>query len=576
MAVLHKLSIRNFRGLKEFDQVFDTGLTCIIGRGDSGKSTILDAINYVFSSSWGIHFNDSDFYNCDMTNPIVIEGTVTGVPEKLLSQYAAHVRGILPNGDICDDMEDPGAAELVSALTIRLTVTKDLEPSWDVVSNRGQEPMPIKSSRRALLNVFSVADFNDRHFSLNKGNPLYTLYKQLTGEDILDGENKVLDVMREAKKEFDTSISDKFKEVIDKVKVVATELGVNLNEITAALDHRDIAISENKVSIHEEGVPFRLKGKGSKRLLSLAIQMSLTQPSGIILIDEIEQGLEPDRVQHLVYVLSRYTDKQIFITTHSSHVIVEILCNSLCIMRENHTSLIHVKGCMQNVVRSNPEAFFAKKVIVCEGPTEIGIFRAINEYMLNNIGRSASHYGVRFANGGGRNMDQYVRGFIGLGYQCCLFCDSDDDNINAQKKDFVAIGVEVVDCLPSNYLEKQVFADLPMAGVTELIGIYRSIIVNEEDGLISEDDADKCIFDSVKSKSMNGRDTTYSQDWACGDSSDLREALAKASISKKNPWFKNQTRGMLMGRVILKYCHSMSDTNHLKVEVNKIIEWVKD
>ena len=167
MAVLHKLSIRNFRGLKEFDQVFDTGLTCIIGRGDSGKSTILDAINYVFSSSWGIHFNDSDFYNCDMTNPIVIEGTVTGVPEKLLSQYAAHVRGILPNGDICDDMEDPGAAELVSALTIRLTVTKDLEPSWDVVSNRGQEPMPIKSSRRALLNVFSVADFNDRHFSLN-------------------------------------------------------------------------------------------------------------------------------------------------------------------------------------------------------------------------------------------------------------------------------------------------------------------------------------------------------------------------------------------------------------------------
>ena len=385
MAVLHKLSIRNFRGLKEFDQVFDTGLTCIIGRGDSGKSTILDAINYVFSSSWGIHFNDSDFYNCDMTNPIVIEGTVTGVPEKLLSQYAAHVRGILPNGDICDDMEDPEAAELVSALTIRLTVTKDLEPSWDVVSNRGQEPMPIKSSRRALLNVFSVADFNDRHFSLNKGNPLYTLYKQLTGEDILDGENKVLDIMRDAKKEFDTSISDKFKGVIDKVKSVATELGVSLNEITASLDHRDIAISENKVSIHEDGVPFRLKGKGSKRLLSLAIQMSLTQPSGIILIDEIEQGLEPDRVQHLVCVLSRYTDKQIILTTHSSHVIVEIPCNSLYIRRDDTISLTHVDGYMQNVVRSNPEAFFAKKVIVCEGPTEIGIFRAINEYLLNDI-----------------------------------------------------------------------------------------------------------------------------------------------------------------------------------------------
>ena len=397
----------------------------------------------------------------------------------------------------------------------------------------------------------------------------------MTGEDILDGENKVLDVMRDAKKEFDTSISDKFKGVIDKVKSVATELGVSLNEITASLDHRDIAISENKVSIHEDGVPFRLKGKGSKRLLSLAIQMSLTQPSGIILIDEIEQGLEPDRVQHLVCVLSRYTDKQIILTTHSSHVIVEIPCKSLYIRRDDTISLTHVEGCMQNVVRSNPEAFFAKKVIVCEGPTEIGIFRAINEYLLNDIGRSASHFGVRFANGGGRNMDQYVRGFIELGYRCCLFCDSDDENINAQKNDFAASGVEVVDCLSSNCLEKQIFSDLPWEGIVELIGIYRTILVNEEEGLISVDEADKRVFDSVKSKLMNRKDLNYSQDWMCVESYDLREALAKAAISRKKPWFKNQTRGMLMGRVILKYYHLMPNTNHLKKEIDRIIEWVK-
>ena len=57
-------SVFGISRFKDFDQVFGAGLTCIIGRGDSGKSTILDAINYTFSSSWGIHFNDSDFYNC--------------------------------------------------------------------------------------------------------------------------------------------------------------------------------------------------------------------------------------------------------------------------------------------------------------------------------------------------------------------------------------------------------------------------------------------------------------------------------------------------------------------------------
>ena len=575
MAVLHRLSIKNFRGIKDFDQVFDTGLTCIIGRGDSGKSTILDAINYVFSSSWGLHFNDSDFYNCDMNNPIIIEGTVTGVPEKLLSQYAAHVRGILPNGEVCDDLETPGAAELVSALTIRLTVTKDLEPSWDVVSNRGQEPMPIKSSRRALLNVYSVADFNDRHFSLNKGNPLYALYKQMTNEDVCDGENKVLDVLRDAKREFDVSISDKFKEVIDKLKTAAKDIGVSLNEITASLDHRDIAISENKVSIHEEGVPFRLKGKGSKRLLSLAIQMSLTQSSGIILIDEIEQGLEPDRVQHLVNVLSRDKEKQIILTTHSSNVIVEISCDRLFIMRKGEGKLRNVDNRMQNVVRANPEAFFAKKVIICEGDTEIGLFRAINEYMLNKIEKSASHFGVRFAKGGGRNLDQHVYDFSSLGYQCCLFCDSDDENINAQKDTFRDLGVTVIDCLSSNCLEKQVFDDLPWEAVTELVNVYREILVREEEFQITPEEADKRIFDSVKSKLADGRNWLYSQNWLDDSLFGIREALAEASITKNKSWFKTQGRGMAMGRVILNHYHQLSNTNHLRKEIDGIIEWIK-
>ena len=48
-------------------------------------------------------------------------------------------------------------------------------------------------------------------FSLNKGNPLYSLYQQLNGNHIVDDENRVLDVVREAKNAFDANIATNSK-----------------------------------------------------------------------------------------------------------------------------------------------------------------------------------------------------------------------------------------------------------------------------------------------------------------------------------------------------------------------------
>ena len=169
MAHLYHLKVSHFRGLECFEQTFGKGITCIIGRGDSGKSTILDAISYVFSQSWSVHLNDSDFYGCDTDMPIVIEGTVLDVPAELIDKYGNHIRGLRGDGVLIDDMESSGAANAQTALTVQFKVGKDLEPVWSVISNNGEEPSLIKATDRGKLNVFAVSDYTDRHFSLNKG-----------------------------------------------------------------------------------------------------------------------------------------------------------------------------------------------------------------------------------------------------------------------------------------------------------------------------------------------------------------------------------------------------------------------
>lgn len=66
MSHISKIKIKNFRGLKEL--TLDLGqekFVIIIGRGDSGKSTILSAIHAVLCPSWNLAFSDLDFYNQD-------------------------------------------------------------------------------------------------------------------------------------------------------------------------------------------------------------------------------------------------------------------------------------------------------------------------------------------------------------------------------------------------------------------------------------------------------------------------------------------------------------------------------
>ena len=70
-----KLNIENFRGIKSFSETFDKNFICLIGRGDSGKTTILDSIYYVLYPSYILQFYDTDFFNAVITHPIKIEAT---------------------------------------------------------------------------------------------------------------------------------------------------------------------------------------------------------------------------------------------------------------------------------------------------------------------------------------------------------------------------------------------------------------------------------------------------------------------------------------------------------------------
>jgi ABC-type polysaccharide/polyol phosphate transport system ATPase subunit len=108
MAKIHTLKISNFKGLEKFKHVFGmTDFVCLIGRGDSGKTTILEAISAVLSPNWNLTFYDTDFFNGDITNPIEIEVSLYDLPATLIqeSKYGLFIRGLdLSTNLIHDDI----------------------------------------------------------------------------------------------------------------------------------------------------------------------------------------------------------------------------------------------------------------------------------------------------------------------------------------------------------------------------------------------------------------------------------------------------------------------------------------
>lgn len=540
MATIHSISINNFRGIKEFRQsFFNKRFICLIGRGDSGKSTILEAISYVLASSWNVTFYDSDFYNCDTSQPILIDATLTDLPDYFLTdKFGLHARIINSAGEIIDDPElDQGKP----AITIQLKVDADLEPQWSIVNDRpNQEAREISAAARAKLNAFLITDYTDRHFSWNRGNPLNALLRNEESEEN-HANNIVINALRKAKQEIDNSTFDELQPVIDKVIKKAEDLGVDISGTSTTIDFKDISIKDNRVCLHDDAnVPFRLKGKGIKRLISLSIQLALAQESGIILIDEVEQGLEPDRVQHLVSQLKKSKNSQVILTTHSSNVAVELEASDFYIVRKNATSILNVGSQMQDCLRKNSEALFAKKIIMCEGATEIGICKAINEYRIFTGKESASYSGIRFADGTGSNFINYCKGFNVLGYPQIVFCDSDDKAINQQKKELLELGIVSYDCNPDYSIEQQVFEDLPWSGIQSLINYQ----------------IEKTSLDSVVSSIESKLASNLESNWILTENSHLRQILGV--VSKKNEWFKRIDHGKYVGSVICEHAVSLS------------------
>jgi len=553
------LSIRNYRGIKDLNWSTAARFVCLIGIGDSSKTTVLRAIDLVLCPRWNPQISDGDFYQCDVSNPIEIVATVSGLPIDLqrLSHLGPWLRGVAADGTIHDEPE-PGDER---SLTIRFSVDATLEPKWSLVKSAMPEERSIGASDRAELGVFLVGEDPDSHLKWVRGSALLQVGVRADPSSVLIG----------ARRAARQAVFDAPSAELDATAAQAAVLmmgigGAAMSDPRAGLDPSQMRRGESLL-LHDGAIPATQFGGGTQRLSGLAFQLAACSSQSIVLIDEIEHGLEPHRLLHVLRALQRRATEgngQVILTTHSPLVVTALPATTLCIARSNGgtvtlsevpQSLEGLENEPQSIVRTGPSAMLSRQILVCEGKTEVGLLTAVIEYWDLTATEPAALLGTALRHGEGCASPKKAQALAGLGYRTALVADDDlqgGDRI-AFEADVVAAGtkgVTIVRWANGHSIESQLINDLPTQGINALLALAADVLGDEQ-----------TVRDQV-SAHLHG--ATLSglgvEQWvfdASVSESEMRAAIAKAaSIGKvggKKGWFKDQTRGESLGQVLVQH-----------------------
>jgi predicted ATPase len=574
MARIRAIEVSNFRSLKEFKWFPSSGINCMIGPGDSGKSTVLDAIDLCLGARRNLQINDADFHSLDTETPITISITIGELDDglKRIDSYGSFLRGF---DAVLQIIEDEPEAGMETVLTLCLTVTNDLEPSWALVSDRAAAAGISRyltwadRVRLAPTRVGAVADYN---LSWRRGSVLNRL-----SEEKADASAALAKAAREARTAFGADAGAQLQETLGKVAAVAKSLGVPVGQtVQAMLDAHSVSFGGGTISLHDEaGIPLRGLGTGSTRLLVAGLQGEVVDQSSIILVDELEHGLEPHRLIRFIGSIGTkeaIPPLQAFVTTHSPVALREFSGDQLFVLREtagkHSATRVGSDNPVQGTIRKYAEAFLAPTVVICEGASEVGLVRGIDQFRVASGQTSIGALGVALVDcgGGGPNQPfERAAAFHALGYRVAVIRDDDKPPTEAIENAFKAAGGHVAKWGAGRALEQELFLSLNEEGATALLA--KAIELHGE-GLVDQ---------HIKSAS-GGTVSLLDIQTAMlidGISVQQRQILGVAAKSKSAAWFKSVS---LMETVALEIVapNLANSSVEFLAEVNGIFVWAEN
>lgn len=398
---IRRLTIERFRSFQSLTWYPSPGMNVILGGGNAGKTTLLEAIALLLYPNSSFPLVDADYYRRDVAAGFCIEAVIT-IPADtgVNSQHAMAwpwdwdgVNAIHPADDGAD-VRDP-------VYKIRGCGTPDLEVLYEIVQPNESVINLSAGLRRAVgLVKLSSDDRNERDLRLIQGSGLDRLLADKTLRGRLLQQFTNTDIAAHLRENATSAIAELERTFSEwalpanlSVGFVGNGNGASINSLIGLTANKDGTV-----------LPLTSWGSGTRRLAALAISHELQNNAPITLIDELERGLEPYRQRVLVADLHN-RGTQIFITTHSATVLKSTI-------NATHWYIDAAGHCGELAGRQftahqkkDAESFLARLLVVAEGITEVGFLHYLFDCQVGMNWRDA---GIHVTDGGGNESTLFL------------------------------------------------------------------------------------------------------------------------------------------------------------------------
>lgn len=393
--LIRRLSIERYRGIQSLVWHPSAGINVVLGGGDVGKTTILEAIGLLLSPTNAGTLSDTDYYARDPSPGFVVDAVLSlppgsGIDDQVKASWPWQWNG---TDAVVPTIEEDGPAISDPVYRLQVCGSEDLELTFHVLQPNGTPDFLSVGLRRAIgLVRLAGDDRSDRDLRLVQGSALDRLLSDRTLRSRLARVLAHANVGGELSGDAASALQALNQAFVG--EGLPGGLGLALTGGPGPSIASLIGLTADRDSVD---LPLTTWGAGTRRLAALAIAAQNQGQSPITIVDEIERGLEPYRQHALIEKLQRGSS-QVFLTTHSPAIIAAATSSRLWFL--DHEGRI---GALDDAKTArhrakDPNAFLARFSIIAEGKTEVGFTSRLLERALAS---PPVRHGIHVSDGNG-------------------------------------------------------------------------------------------------------------------------------------------------------------------------------
>lgn len=387
--LIKKIVAKNFKTLEDFKLEFNDDLNIIVGDNETGKSTLLEAVNLALTNQ--INGRNVDYeispylFNKSAVDKFrnELENSETAIPPEILIELyledidelselrgsnnteKENVPGVKVTIGFNSDYADEYKLYTQNATEVRHLPVEYYKSHWHSFANN---PITIRSMpiTTTYIDATSIRLLNGIDFS----------FRSIVAE-ALDAKEKANLTIAFRKLKEDFALQESLQSLNDRLKDERQFIADK--SLSVSMDISQKTSWEANLTSYLDEIPFQNIGKGNQNILKilLALGKKKTKSSDVILIEEPENHLSFSTMNMLIELISnKWSEKQLIITTHSTFILNKLGIEKVILLSNNaQASLRNLSPETQRYFKKLPgydtlRLILAKKSILVEGPSD--------------------------------------------------------------------------------------------------------------------------------------------------------------------------------------------------------------